>query len=60
MAAGARNQAMVFIRRLEAQQFGNSGRTGLMDGGANRHLDRFQVQLARLAAIRKDPSELKL
>ena len=42
---------MVFVRRLKSQQCGDGGRTGLMDGGANGHFCRFQVQMAGLTAI---------
>jgi hypothetical protein len=31
-----------------------------MDGGANRHLYRFQIQLAGAAPVGKDSLELKL
>jgi hypothetical protein len=51
---------MSLLRRLKSQQFGDGIRSGLMDGGTNRHLHRFQIQVAAVVLVDEDPSELLL
>jgi len=51
---------MVGVRRVKAQQFGESGRASLMDGGANRHLHGLDIQFAGSAPVGEDPLELML
>jgi hypothetical protein len=51
---------MVIVWRLKSQQFSDSGRSSLMDGGANGHLHGLQVQLAALAPISENSLELAL
>ena len=54
------NHPLLLVRRLPPQQFCDCVSSGLMDGGANRHLHGFQVQLATLVALVEDPLELLL
>lgn len=49
---------MIGVRRVKSQQLRESGCARLMDGGANRYLDGFQIQLASFAPLGEDALEL--
>jgi hypothetical protein len=51
---------MAVIRRVKSQQFTESRRASLMDGGANRHLYGFQIQLTGFVPVGEDALELML
>ena len=49
-----RKAALLGRRGFKLQQLGQGCSSGLMHGGAHRHLDGFQVQIARLVATMED------
>ena len=51
---------MIEVRRVKSQQLSESDRASLMDGGANRYLDGFQIQLAGFAPLGEDALQLML
>jgi hypothetical protein len=50
---------MLVIWYAKAQQLGNGVGAGLMDGRANRHLRRFEIQATGVAPVGKDSLQLK-
>ncbi|HTX37074.1 MAG TPA: hypothetical protein VME43_18725 [Bryobacteraceae bacterium] len=48
---------MVYSRGCESQQFGQSGRPGMMHGRANHHLDGFEIEVAGLAPGAEDHAQ---
>jgi hypothetical protein len=51
---------MLSVRRRESQQFGESSSASLVDGGANRHLHRLEIQSSGSVAFSENPLELML
>jgi hypothetical protein len=49
VATRAREDPLVRSRGCESQQCGQGGCPGLMQGRANRHLDGFEIEMARFA-----------
>jgi hypothetical protein len=49
---------MVTVRWVQSQQLGDRIGAGLMDRGANRHLNGLQIQLPSATAIGKDSLKL--
>ena len=57
MTARTRNAALIVGRGWESQQFGQGRCPGLMHGRAHRHLDGFQIEMARLVAALEDHAQ---
>ena len=58
MTTSTSEGSMIGVRRVKSQQLRESGCARLMDGGANRYLDGFQIQLASFAPLGEDALEL--
>jgi hypothetical protein len=54
MTAGTGNRPLIRSGRIVSQQFRQRGSSSLMHGRADHGFDRFQVEVAGLAAILKD------
>lgn len=55
-----RKSLMFEVGWIKLQQISESGRAGLMDGGADGHFHGFEIQLAGFAPVGEDPLELML
>jgi hypothetical protein len=60
MTTSTSEGSLIEVRRVKSQQLRESGCASLMDGGANRYLDGFQIQLAGFASLGEDALELML
>jgi hypothetical protein len=57
VATRTREGPLVGSRDGESQQFGQDGCPGMMHGGAYRHLDGFEIQLARFTPGAEDDAQ---